>query len=339
MILDPIFIIGTERSGSNLLRLLLNSHPNIAIPHPPHIMNDFSSLLPGYGDLALDENFLKLTTDVTNVVENHFSPWPIKVSPQLINKLAPSKTLYGIYAAMYESYRLHENKLRWGCKSTFMFSEIENILKHHSSPRFIHLVRDPRDIAVSASKSIFSKYHPYKMAELWKEEQEQIEKWNYLKPEGKLLTIYYEDLTTNPTSVMKTLMGFLNEEFFPEQLNFFKDKEAKRLASLSQSWKKVEDPINTKSVGQYKDKMTNEEIEMIEYHCQDLMKKYSYPLISDTARLKKPANYKIFKIELMEQFTKWKTEFQSMYSDKNFYLRWKKKYLLKKIKWQQHLHY
>lgn len=40
---SPIFIIGTERSGTNLLRLILNAHPNIALPHPPHIMKIFSS--------------------------------------------------------------------------------------------------------------------------------------------------------------------------------------------------------------------------------------------------------------------------------------------------------
>ncbi|MDD4973257.1 MAG: sulfotransferase [Bacteriovorax sp.] len=339
MINDPIFIIGTERSGSNLLRLILNSHPNIAIPHPPHIMRDFAPLLQGYGALTEDDNFSKLTTDVISIVENHFSPWPFKINQEMIKDLAPSKTLYGIYVGLYEAYRQHENKKRWGCKSTFMFSEIETILQHHSNPRFIHLVRDPRDIAVSASKSIFSKYHPYKMAELWKNEQEQIEKWNYLSKEGKLLKILYEDLTTNPESVMKVVMDFLSEDFDPEQLNFFKDREAKQLAGLSQSWKKVEDPISAKSVGQFRENLASEDLAMIEFLCQDLMKEYSYPLVNDASKLKRVSFLKRLEVELLEHFAKWKTEYQSMRSDKNFYLRWKKKYLLRKIKLQQKMHY
>ena len=33
-----IFMIGTQRSGSNLLRLMVNQAPDIAAPHPPHIL-------------------------------------------------------------------------------------------------------------------------------------------------------------------------------------------------------------------------------------------------------------------------------------------------------------
>lgn len=332
MINNPIFIIGTERSGSNLLRLILNAHPHIAIPHPPHIMRDFAPLLPGYGNLSETTNFQQLSDDVIHIVENHFSPWPFKVTSKMIREKTPSLSLYGIYVALYESFMENEGKARWGCKSTFMFSEIKTILEHHSGPRFIHLVRDPRDIAVSASQSIFSKYHPYKMAELWKYEQEEIEKWSYLKDEGKLLTIYYEDLTRDPSHVMQTVMTFLEEEFYPEQLNFFKEKEASLLANLSQSWKQVESPISTRSVGQFSKRMSRNDIEMIEYLCHHLMQKYNYQLVNEVQNLHQPNFLKSFQIEYLESFIKWKTEFRSMFSDRNFYLRWKKKFLLQKIK-------
>ena len=48
---DPLYIIGTERSGSNLLRVILNAHADIDVPHPPHILKYFHALAPGYGDL------------------------------------------------------------------------------------------------------------------------------------------------------------------------------------------------------------------------------------------------------------------------------------------------
>ena len=84
--------------------------------------------------------------------------------------------------------------------------------------------------------------------------------------------------------------------------------------------------------------MKNDEIEMVEYLSQELMAKYSYRLINEPSALTKPGSYKVFEIEIMESINKWKTELQSMSSDKNFYLRWKKKYLLRKIKIQQTLH-
>ena len=52
-----IFMIGTQRSGSNLLRLMLNELPRIAAPHPPHILQRLMPLVPNYGDLEQRENF------------------------------------------------------------------------------------------------------------------------------------------------------------------------------------------------------------------------------------------------------------------------------------------
>jgi len=37
-VMTPIFMIGTQRSGSNLLRLMMNQLKDISSPHPPHIL-------------------------------------------------------------------------------------------------------------------------------------------------------------------------------------------------------------------------------------------------------------------------------------------------------------
>ena len=44
MTLAPVFIVGTERSGSNLLRVMLNASSELAVPHPPHVMRYFAPL-------------------------------------------------------------------------------------------------------------------------------------------------------------------------------------------------------------------------------------------------------------------------------------------------------
>ncbi len=50
----PVVIIGTQRSGSNPLRLMRNLFPGIAAPHPPRIMASMAPLRSRYGDLADD---------------------------------------------------------------------------------------------------------------------------------------------------------------------------------------------------------------------------------------------------------------------------------------------
>ena len=43
-------LIGTQRSGSNLFRLMLNEFDDIYAPHPPHLLSTFYDLQKNYND-------------------------------------------------------------------------------------------------------------------------------------------------------------------------------------------------------------------------------------------------------------------------------------------------
>lgn len=318
MISNPIFIIGTERSGSNLLRLLLNAHPNIAIPHPPHVMRDMAPIEPFYGSAR----FELMAEDMARAVNMHFAPWPFQISAKELVAISPSRTLYGLYAALYEKYRAHSGKARWGCKSTFMFAHIGEILAHHSAPRFLHLVRDPRDVAASAGDSIFSQYHPFKQAALWTDQQIEIEKWAP-KLKEKYLRVRYEDLTARPEEETRRIMEFLTETFSPDQLQFFNGPEARGLAALSESWKNCAAPVSRSSVGRYKNKLSPREIELTEFQTFDLMKSYGYAPESQ-ARPQAPTSAELLWIESQDRWRMLGTEGRALIRDRNFGLRWKK---------------
>ena len=73
--MKPVFMIGTQRSGSNLLRLMLNQLKDIASPHPPHVLERMFPLMDGYGDLQQDKNFKILVDDVCRLVELNPVEW------------------------------------------------------------------------------------------------------------------------------------------------------------------------------------------------------------------------------------------------------------------------
>ena len=72
---SSIQIIGTQRSGSNLLRLMLNQFDEVSAPHPPHVLRTFSPLLVHYGNLGDHNNFSLLATDIANFVNANPVPW------------------------------------------------------------------------------------------------------------------------------------------------------------------------------------------------------------------------------------------------------------------------
>lgn len=317
MIADPIFIIGTERSGSNLLRLLLNAHPHITIPHPPHVMRDMAPFVHAYGPLNVDANFFRMASDMAKLVNMHFAPWPFPVSGEELMATAEVRSLYGLYVALHERYRRHSSKKRWGCKSTFMFKHMQEIRRHQTAARFLHLVRDPRDVAVSAGQSIFSKYHPYCQARLWRQEQQQIETFS-----GKdVLRVRYEDLTADPEREMIKIMDFLNEEFHSDQLHFFRGPEALKLSHLSNSWKNCQSPVSAKSVGNFRTRLKENHISWIEHETGALLEHYGYKPIS---KPKRPNARSRVGIQIADRTRMLSTEAKAFFADQNFSLRWKK---------------
>ena len=62
----PIFIIGSERSGTTLVLAVLACHPRIAVPEVTWYYPRFRPYLHTYGDLANAENFNTLAREMAN---------------------------------------------------------------------------------------------------------------------------------------------------------------------------------------------------------------------------------------------------------------------------------
>jgi hypothetical protein len=73
--MDAIFMVGEQRSGSNLLRVMLGQASEIAAPHPPHILQRMMPLMPLYSDLEDEATFHLLVDDVCRLVEYNPVPW------------------------------------------------------------------------------------------------------------------------------------------------------------------------------------------------------------------------------------------------------------------------
>ena len=283
---SPIFIVGTERSGSNLLRLMLNQHPSIAIPHPPHILKELMPLEPLYGDLNDDRNFKKLIDDAISLVKLHFFPWDGPLDASAVFKEAISRDVYGVKAALYDQYRRAKGKKRWGCKSTFVIHYVDRVRRHHPDAKFVHLVRDGRDVAVSAKRSVFNHFHPHYVGRLWSEQQRTAIALARTLPQESMLNVRYEDLLDDPAKTVRRVCDFLGEDYSDALLDYFESAEAKSLAGHSRSWENVDKPVLKANHSKYKRELSAAEIEAFELQAFAELKHFGYALENDEARLK-----------------------------------------------------
>ncbi len=242
--MKPIFMIGTQRSGSNLLRLMLNQLPEIAAPHPPHILQRMMPLLPDYGDLADDGNFSQLVEDICRLVELNPVPWEgVVLDRDDVARRCRERSVPAVHGAVYDICAEAKGARTWCCKSLANINYAAEIEACFGEPRYIYLYRDGRDVAVSFSKAVVGEKHFYHIAREWAATQEiALRLRERIGPE-RFISVSYEELTAYPERTARLLCAFLGVAFRSSMLDYHGTREARRAAASSELWKNVTSPV------------------------------------------------------------------------------------------------
>ncbi len=318
----PIFILGTERSGSNLLRLILHAHPKVAVPHPPHVLRYFAPLEPGYGDLADRSVRTRLVDDVLRLLRVHIHPWEVPIDRRRLIDEADPPDLLGVFLSLYDQYRDGVGKARWGCKSTFVIHHVDRVRAARPAARFLWLVRDPRDVAASSRRSVFSPFHPYLTAQLWREQQELGLGLEGRLPRGCLLRVHYEDLLAEPEATVRRICHFLDEDYLPELLAFHRSDAARTASALSEDWKNTARPVLRHNSGKYRRHLSPGEVRLVETVAGPTMGTLGYAMDTDggaslPAGLRGRAG-----VRLADARWRAGVELRSLRTDRNHWRRW-----------------
>ncbi len=328
---DPLFIIGTERSGSNLLRVILNAHSGIAVPHPPHVMHWFGDLVDRYGDLGDDSALARLVDDVLALLDTHIYPWEIAPTRDQVLAALPARSLYGVTAALYDLDLAHAGKRRWGCKSTFMVHHVDTVRAVHPGARFVWLVRDPRDVAASSRKSVFSPFHPVLTARLWAEQQHAaLDLEAALGPEV-VLRVRYEDLLADSPGTLARICAFLGEAFEPAMLDFASTRAAQKGAALSESWAKTAQPVQSSNSGKYRKDLSVTEIAQVEAVARPLMAELGYAPEDASAGPLAAGFPREIAWRAMNTWWHLGVEWRSLRNDDNHWRRWNRRLTMSAI--------
>ncbi|HKQ31286.1 MAG TPA: sulfotransferase [Burkholderiales bacterium] len=240
----PIFMIGIQRSGSNLLRLMLNQLPNIAAPHPPHILQRMMPLVPVYGNLDDERSFATLVDDVCRLVELNPVPWEgVELDRQRVAAKCRQRSLVGIFGAVYQVFAEARGAEDWLCKSMQNTSYLKEIEACFPDAKYLYLYRDGRDVAVSFRKAVVGEKHYYHIAKEWADTQRLALTHRAIVPSERFASISYEDLTAHPSETMQRLCAFLNVTYHDSMLDFYRSEEAHRAAESSTLWSNVVKPV------------------------------------------------------------------------------------------------
>lgn len=210
----PIFIVGPPRSGTTLLAAMIASHSSIACGPETHFFSRLS-------DSALGEAIGD-------------PDWPRKATKMLASLDAAGQTVIDCYesslhaiesylgkcnpsvAAMLESLTWEHarkmGKARWAEKTPNHLLEVRRIRREYPAGRIVRIVRDPRDVAVSASNTLPTSSNSFLAnCQAWNRRLEATQR--FFQVDDHAITILYEDLLADPVPELARLATFLQEEF------------------------------------------------------------------------------------------------------------------------------
>ncbi|MBS0321386.1 MAG: sulfotransferase [Proteobacteria bacterium] len=205
-------IVGCPRSGTSLLAVMLDTHPELAMPPETAFMKSVV-MLDGDAERQRQRFVDVVTTDVTPISNWNDFGLARDAFVQRIAALKPFTVAAGLHA-FFDLYAETNGKSRAGEKTPddlFVMAQIANVLPE---AHFIHVIRDPRDTVLSWSRTWFAPTRDLvQLARGWAEQVALARRTGAALPHYR--ETRYEDLVGDPARELARLCEWLGLDYAP----------------------------------------------------------------------------------------------------------------------------
>ncbi len=275
---NPILIGGCGSSGTTLLKTMLDSHRNIACGQEIAIFDR-----PRLYQMELDQFYQMFTTQKFDEINkeqifplftkfgSNFGLFIPNTGKQYHN-LSTIKTIFEksenlkhFIDLFFSNWAKTQGKNRWAEKTPNNVYCINEILDFFPDSKFVHVIRDGRDVALSLHQG---REFPIPNAIFrW---LSAVEAGIRFRGNPRYYELKYEDLILDTENSLKKLMEFLDEEYDPEMLNYM-DKGKNNPLNYGTT------PIFSNKIGKWKkDGIDPAILRIFDLTLTDMLKKVGY---------------------------------------------------------------
>ncbi|MGH9186632.1 MAG: sulfotransferase family protein, partial [Acidimicrobiales bacterium] len=215
------FIVGVGRSGTTLLRSILDAHSELAVVHESRFVAWMARHRGRYeGGSGFDEaRFLADLLDEGSPCPSRLHSWD--VAPGVVRAAVSAGRPADLAAAIrlvFRSYAGAQGKPRYGDKTPGYVRFLPAVGALLPEARFVHLVRDGRDVALSMLDVDFGGVNVAHAAWMWASRLQAAETAGRGLGPNRYLRVRYEDLVDAPEAEMGRICDFLTLEAEPAML-------------------------------------------------------------------------------------------------------------------------
>jgi hypothetical protein len=221
----PLLVLGVRRSGTTLLRVMLDRSSKLAIPDESYFVPQLAARHRGPIDAASFVNDLRRIPTLAE-----WGVDPARVGERLRDGLLPGDAI----AAVFETYAADRGKERWGDKTPMYMQYLPLLAELFPRAQYVHIVRDGRDVArsfLAMPEGIVTKTwaHPRSIPDFaceWRTEVEAARRLGAGVGPERYLEVRYEALVAEPERELRAICAFAGLPFEREHLRHREDAAA-----------------------------------------------------------------------------------------------------------------
>jgi sulfotransferase family protein len=258
---SPFFIVGNDRSGTTMLRLVLDRHPEVAIPPESMFLVDFAPVRRE-GDLTR----AGATRAFAERVWSHpkVRLWNLPGGPPAVPEgLSHADAYRFAVEAPFRAYADLHGKSRWGDKTPLYLRHLDELWAVWPDARVVVLARDGRDVALSVIRLPFGANNVWTAARWWAGGVRLGREAARRRPEH-VASLRYEDLVSRPADEVRRLTDFLGLGYDDDMLRIERTDRARIVQDQAGWFTNVWAGITTAPAGKWRKAMTRGQVEVFE---------------------------------------------------------------------------
>lgn len=248
----PIFIVGTMRSGSTLLRLVLDSHEHIAI-----------------GD---ETGFMRAAAGIKDVPDFHSGAgWYRRFG---LTETDIDERIRRFYSDIFTGHALAQGKRRWGEKTPFHAMHMREMAVMFPDCVFVGMVRHPGAVAVSKMRRTSTLEHS--IANWVRVNSQLVRMSRTLAGQGRLAVVRYEDLVARSEPTLRQLMDFLGEPWSPGLLEHHRVQRDKGAPRIVDGGTRTREPIDPERAQEWRARIEPAQLQRVAQATAGLRQVFGY---------------------------------------------------------------
>jgi len=277
----PVIVGGCPRSGTTLLRTMLDSHPELAMPRETRFVLESWQRRWRFGDLRNLENRRTLAHWIFKRNGSRYRRLRLDPAEAIARLEAAPPTFGSMLATCFILYAEKFDKPRWGDKRPTYAARMVAIWDLFPNAQFINVVRDPRGCVASMRKLGWYEGQVAPAVEIWQRSLATVDKWRKRLAPDQLLEVKYEELVEDPEPVLARIAawaGLADDAGSLEQMLQYYERDERRSQRYHSNVSRPPDPTRTT---EWKKVLDEAETAFVEKATKARMRQYGYEPVAE----------------------------------------------------------